>query len=77
MKRLSSVWNLENIKLVKRLIVSVIGTLLGHGDGLRELVESPVVLSVVVIERTRDATVLSLRRFASGLLKSSLRYCGP
>ena len=56
MKRLSSVWNLENIKLVKRVIVSVIGaTVLLTGIALLVLpgpafIVIPVGLAILATE---------------------------
>ena len=58
MKRLSSIWNIENIKIVKRVIVSVVGaTVLVIGMALLVLpgpafIVIPVGLAILATEYT-------------------------
>ncbi len=75
MKRLSSVWNLENIKLVKRVIVSVIGaTVLLIGIALLVLpgpafIVIPVGLAILATEYAWARRWLKRsRRIASGVV---------
>ena len=80
MKRLFSVWNLENIKIVKRVIVSVIGaTVLLIGVALLVLpgpafIVIPVGLAILATEYAWARRWLRrARRLASNVLSSAER----
>jgi uncharacterized protein (TIGR02611 family) len=80
MKRLSSVWNIENIKILKRVIVSVVGaTVLLIGVALLVLpgpafIVIPVGLAILATEYAWARRWLKkARRVASGVVSNRER----
>jgi len=81
MKRLSSIWNVENIKVVRRVIVSVIGaTVLLIGVALLVLpgpafIVIPIGLAILATEYAWARRWLKkVRRMASNVVSANVRF---